>query len=86
MALYIPDSIFHLARLLYFRPETLGPTTYNAEHCCMAVNCCVARFTLFVYRTEVTSFLEEYLAEFLKLLSVALQYYIMKYSLLLAVT
>ena len=27
MALYIPRSIFHLARLLYARPETFGPTT-----------------------------------------------------------
>ena len=26
MALYIPHSIFHLARLLYVRPETLDPT------------------------------------------------------------
>ena len=25
MALYIPYSIFHLARLLYVRPETFGP-------------------------------------------------------------
>ena len=25
MALYIPYSIFHLARLLYVRPETVGP-------------------------------------------------------------
>ena len=25
MALYIPQSIFHLARLLYVRPETFGP-------------------------------------------------------------
>ena len=25
MALYIPHSIFHLERLLYVRPETLGP-------------------------------------------------------------
>ena len=25
MALYIPHSIFHLARLLYVRPETVGP-------------------------------------------------------------
>ena len=25
MALYIPHSIFHLAQLLYVRPETLGP-------------------------------------------------------------
>ena len=24
MALYIPHSIFHLARLLYVRPETFG--------------------------------------------------------------
>jgi hypothetical protein len=28
MALYIPHSIFHLARLLYVRPETLDPATY----------------------------------------------------------
>ena len=27
MALYIPHSIFHLARLLYVRPENFGP--YN---------------------------------------------------------
>jgi hypothetical protein len=26
MALYIPRSIFHLAGLLYVRPETFGPT------------------------------------------------------------
>jgi hypothetical protein len=26
MAPYIPRSIFHLARLLYIRPETFGPT------------------------------------------------------------
>ena len=25
MELYIPHSIFHLARLLYVRPETFGP-------------------------------------------------------------
>ena len=25
MALYIPHSIFHLAPLLYVRPETFGP-------------------------------------------------------------
>ena len=25
MALYIPHSIFHLAELLYVRPETFGP-------------------------------------------------------------
>ena len=25
MALYIPHSIFHLALLLYVRPETFGP-------------------------------------------------------------
>ena len=28
MALYIPHSIFHLARLLYVRPEILDPTAY----------------------------------------------------------
>ena len=28
MALYIPHSVFHLARLLYVRPEILDPTKY----------------------------------------------------------
>ena len=31
MALYIPHSIFHLARLLYVRPETFGP--YYVRYC-----------------------------------------------------
>ena len=37
MALYIPHSIFHLARLLYVRPETSGPyylTTYMNLYLC----------------------------------------------------
>ena len=29
MALYIPHSIFHLARLLYVRPENFGPLLHN---------------------------------------------------------
>ena len=38
MALYIPDSIFHLAWLLYVRPETFRPYCvtywlYNREEC-----------------------------------------------------
>ena len=33
MALYIPHSIFHLARLLYVRPETFGPY-YGITHSC----------------------------------------------------
>jgi len=31
MALYIHRSIFHLARLLYVRPETLDPPSYYKE-------------------------------------------------------
>ena len=31
MALYIPHSIFHLARLLYVRPETFGPDYVHSE-------------------------------------------------------
>ena len=31
MALYNPHSIFHLARLLYVRPEIFDPTTYNCD-------------------------------------------------------
>ena len=38
MALHIPHSILHLARLLYVRLENLDPTTYNIivsdEYCC----------------------------------------------------
>ena len=33
MALYIPHSIFHLALLLYVRPETFGPYyVYHIEY------------------------------------------------------
>ena len=31
MALYIPHSIFHLARLLYVRPETFGPSVASDD-------------------------------------------------------
>jgi len=40
MALYIPRSIFHLARLLYVRPETFGPTFVYA---------CIITGVLFTY-------------------------------------
>ena len=33
MVLYIPCSIFHLARLLYVRPETFGPTLVLLPTC-----------------------------------------------------
>ena len=33
MALYIPHSIFHLARLLYVRPETFGPYYVFIDAC-----------------------------------------------------
>ena len=33
MALYIPHSIFHLARLLYVRPETFGPYYVSFTSC-----------------------------------------------------
>ena len=39
MALYIPQSILHLARSLYVRPETYGPNyvhlVYATNHICM---------------------------------------------------
>ena len=31
MTLYIPHSIFHLARLLYVRPEAFGPYYVQAQ-------------------------------------------------------
>jgi len=33
MALYIPQSILHLARSLYVRPETYGPTYVEVSAC-----------------------------------------------------
>ena len=33
MALYIPHSTSHLARLLYVRPKTFGPSTYMLTTC-----------------------------------------------------
>jgi hypothetical protein len=41
MALYIPHSIFHLARLLYVRPETFGPTLLCMYGVCVCVCVCV---------------------------------------------
>ena len=40
MALYIPHSIFHLARLLYVRPETFEPycvCMYALKYVCIYV-------------------------------------------------
>ena len=37
MALYIPHSIFHLARLLYVRPETFGPDYVEVKWLMLAV-------------------------------------------------
>jgi hypothetical protein len=37
MALYIPRNIFHLARLLYVRPETSGPTLVFPFDCTTAL-------------------------------------------------
>ena len=41
MALYIPHNIFHLARLLYVRPETFGPyyVTHLKKHFAVLSNC-----------------------------------------------
>ena len=39
MALHIPHSIFHLARLLYVRPETFGP--YNVLIIFLVYNSCL---------------------------------------------
>jgi hypothetical protein len=37
MALYIPHSISHLARLLYVRPETFGPYCVLSRHVAQAL-------------------------------------------------
>ena len=51
MALYIPQSILHLARSLYVRPETYGPTyvcmyvcMYACMYVCMYVCMCVCMY------------------------------------------
>ena len=49
MALYIPHSVFHLARLLYVRPETLGP--YYAPNYKTAAHCHILDQ---YFRTRVT--------------------------------
>ena len=38
MALYIPHSIFHLARLLYVRQETFGPYYISVFCACLKPN------------------------------------------------
>ena len=48
MALYIPHSIFHLARLLYVRPETFGP--YYV--CCYNDNC-ITNYTVLLYDIHI---------------------------------
>ena len=40
MALYIPHSIFHLARLLYVRLETFGPYYIDTQHSSRVENNC----------------------------------------------
>ena len=50
MALYIPHSIFHLARLLYVRPETFGPYYVSARHRMYLK--CLEKFPKWVRRTE----------------------------------
>ena len=57
MALYIPHSIFHLARLLYVRPETFGP--YYVSRCFMKGIICrhkyVIGFTEVDFNCETTN-------------------------------
>ena len=63
MALYIPQGIFHLARLLYVRPETFGPYyvctdvrmhayMYICMYVCMYIctyACIYVRMCMYVY-------------------------------------
>ena len=46
MALYIPHSILHLARLLYVRPENLDPTTYIYLYVSMYVCMYIQKVTI----------------------------------------
>ena len=67
MALYIPHSVFHLARLLYVRPETFGPyyvrtTSFNTKistFCLQNSFMCFLRIseqTLFIYIHRINCF------------------------------
>ena len=56
MALYIPHSIFHLARLLYVRPETFGPYYVYFMACIrrLLLNLfCVLNFNSFFHGIEI---------------------------------
>ena len=44
MALYIPHSIFHLARLWYVRPETFGPYYVHGDSNKRLQPCCRSEF------------------------------------------
>ena len=52
MALYIPHSIFHLARLLYVRPETSGPYYVHVANTIL-MKICVSRIIHVDVPTEV---------------------------------
>ena len=51
MTLYFPRNIFHLARLLYVRPETFGPyyvsVSFN-DWCLFGYNSVSADFSVFL--------------------------------------
>ena len=53
MALYIPHSIFHLARLLYVRPETFVPYYVRRVDCYLPTSLETLRFS----ETSVTVYL-----------------------------
>ena len=53
MALHIPHSILHLARLLYVRPENLDPTTYVYLYVSMYV-CMYVCIYVYMYIQKVT--------------------------------
>ena len=50
MALYIPHSIFHLARLLYVRPETSGP--YYVYQLAKGKHNYTFKFATLIYRLQ----------------------------------
>ena len=60
MALYIPHSIFHLARLLHVRPETFGPYYVHIPRMILAVSTIFFSHYVYINNEDTFSFIAQY--------------------------
>ena len=60
MALYIPRSILHLARSLYVRPETYGPTYVHDGYRIYIYIYILYCAIIIIFATEVAEIPEEF--------------------------